>query len=186
MNVIDGILSTLKDHSKRLRKLEVVPYHSHAIETLITANTLTLTNGTSGNVVADLRTAHDNLYYTIAEVAGGAGVPGINMTVHFVSVQSFTRVKVIGTYAGSATHAVGIQVYNWVSGVFDTYNAFQTGASDVTPGKVVLDNTSFQMSSCVNYIGTGADLGKVEVRFYHTMSGNANHYLALDVVALVK
>jgi hypothetical protein len=183
MNVIEGILSSIKDLSKRVGRLETQE-HRHPHEALITAATITLDAGTSGNAVADLRTAHDALYYTITEAAA---TPGIRLTVHFTSVKNFTRVKIIGYYKGSSTHSVGIQLYNWATAHWDTYNAMQTAVGDIaTHDEIILDNLSFQVSSCTSYVGTGANLGKVDVRFNHTMSGSANHSLSLDVVALVK
>ena len=182
MNALDGILASIKDLAKRVGRLEVQE-HRHPLEDLITAATITLAAGTSGNTVADLRTAHDALYYTITEAAA---TPGIRLTVHFTSVRSFTRVKIIGYYSGSATHAIGIQLYNWVTAHWDTYHAMQTGCGNFTHDEIILEYYGFQISSATKHIGTGANLGKVDVRFNHTMNGSVNHSMALDLVALVK
>ena len=142
-----------------------------------------MTRGTSGNAVADLRTGNDGLYYTVTEAAT---TPGIRLTVHFVSVTKFTRVKIVGHYSGSTSHAVGIQLYDWVNTTWHTYNAFQSGVADFTANEVILDNASFQVTSSLVYIGTGANAGKVDVRFNHTMAGTPNHSMAIDVCALVR
>jgi hypothetical protein len=185
-DVISGIIGSLTDIKKRISRLELIAHHHPLYETLITAASVTLTNGTTGNHLDDLQVANDEMYYIVSEVAGGAGVPGINLTVHFTSVTYFKRVKIIGTYMGSSSHAIAVQLYNWVTAHWESYNSLQDSVADFTHDCVILDNPSFNVTSCKRHIGTGANLGKVDVRFYHTMDGSANHWVALDVVALVK
>lgn len=148
----------------------------------ITADSITLSNGTSTDALADLQTAHDGSFYHINEVAGA---PGIRLIVDFVSVTAFNWVEVIAIYDGSSSHAVGIQLYNWSTTAWDTFDALQTGQEDVTTADgYILCNHGFLLPADTNYIGTGGSAGQVRVRFNHTMNGNASHDMYIDVVAL--
>jgi hypothetical protein len=40
--------------------------------------------------------------------------------------------RILGEYTGSTSHAVAIQVYNWTTSAWDTFNAMQTGYLDTT------------------------------------------------------
>lgn len=148
-----------------------------------TAASVTLTAGTTvASVVADLQTAFDGNFYHIDEAAGA---PGIDLIVDFTSITAFNWVQVIAQYDGSSTHSVAIQLYNWITTTWNTFNACQTGQEDVTTaGGYILEDLSFFVPSDANYIGTGGSAGQVRVRFYHTMAGNASHDLYIDVVAL--
>lgn len=150
----------------------------------ITADSVTLTVGTSVSNVSDLQTAHDGNFYHLVEVAA---TPGIDLIVDFVSVDRFSWVSLIDVYSGSAIHALAIQLYNWDNTTWDTFGASQNGASDlVTPGGYILNNHDFLVPSDDDYIGTDANAGRTRVRYYHTMMGNASHDLDIDVVALYK
>lgn len=150
--------------------------------TKYTANSITLTNGTSGNAVSDLQTMSDGTFYDLTEAAS---TPGINLIVDFISVTAFETVRVLGGYNGSSTHSLAIQVYNWNSAAWNTFNAMQTGLWDIsTAGEYILGNYQFTVFDDANYIGTGGDAGKVRIRFYHTMAGNASHHLYIDEVSL--
>jgi hypothetical protein len=149
----------------------------------ITADNVTLNNGTTvAGVVGDLQTLGDGNFYHVDEAAGA---PGIDLEVEFVSVTAFNWVQIKAVYDGSTTHAVGIQLYNFNTTTWDTFNAAQTGQEDVSnAGEYILNSYDFFVPSDTNYIGTGGDAGDVRVRFHHTMAGNASHDLYIDVVAL--
>jgi hypothetical protein len=147
-----------------------------------TADNLTLNNGTSADGVADLQTLGDGNFYHITEAAGA---PGIDLEVEFVSVTAFDWVQIKAVYDGATNHAVGIQLYNFNTTTWDTFNAAQTSQEDVTnAGEYILNSYDFFVPDDANYIGTGADDGDVRVRFHHTMAGNVSHDLYIDVVAL--
>jgi len=161
-------------------------WHSVLLDwTKMTAASVTLAAGASANVVADLRTAFDGLFYAIAEAAA---TPGINLIVDFTGVTNFNWVQIIAGYAGSGTHSLGIQLYHWGTASWHTFNGIQTGTHDITTANGnILENYSFfvPVNTPSNpYIGTGGSAGQVRVRFYHTMAGNASHDLYIDVVAL--
>lgn len=147
-----------------------------------TANAVSITNGTITGAVATLQTFGDGSFLKVDEAAA---TPGMDLIVDFVSVTAFTWVNVVAAYDGQATHGVGIQLYNWVNGAWDTFDALQTGGFDVTTaGGYVLVNHDFLVVNDAAYIGTGGSAGQVRMRFYHTMAGNASHDLWVDVCAL--
>jgi hypothetical protein len=150
--------------------------------TKYTADSITLTAGTSADALSDLQNAFDGNFYNLSETAAA---PGMNLIVDFVSVTAFNWVMVKGCYNGSSTHAVAIQLYNWTQTRWDTYHALQNHTCDVsTSDGYIIKDQSFYVVDDSEYIGTGVDDGKVRVRFYHTMSGNASHDLYIDVTAL--
>ena len=138
--------------------------------------------GTLTGTVANLQTAHDGSFLAVQEATG---TPGIRQVVQFTSVTAFNWVNVIAQYDGTATHALAVQLYNWAQTRWDTFDALQSGQEDVTNADgYILCNHDFTVPDDAEYIGTGGDAGKVWVRFYHTMAGNASHDLYIDVCAL--
>ena len=136
------------------------------------------------SVVANLRTAFDGLFFHLDEVAGA---PGLDLIIDFVNVTALNWVEALDVYKGSATHAVAIQLYNWITTTWDTFNAAQSGQYNIaTVGGYIMDNHSFTVPASANYIGTGGNLGDVRVHYYHTMMGNASHDLYIDCVALYR
>ena len=153
--------------------------------TKYTAASVTITVGgaDASSIVANLQTMADGNFFHLDEVAA---TPAIDMYVEFTGVTAFEKVRALGIYAGSATHAVAVQVRNWsVANQWDTFNAMQTGKEDTTTANgYIMGNYEFRVYDDTNYIGTGGDAGKVRVRFYHTMAGSAAHDFYLDEVSL--
>lgn len=147
-----------------------------------TAASVTVTAGTSASVVAALQTMADGSFYTLTEAAA---TPGMDLIVDFTSISAFEKCRVLGGYNGIGSHAVAIQVYNWSTAAWDTFNAMQVGTWNITTaGGYILGNYEFRVYDDTNYIGTGGDAGKVRIRFYHTMAGNSSYSLYLDEVSL--
>jgi hypothetical protein len=151
--------------------------------TKITANNVTLNNGTTpAGVVGDLQAHADGSFYHIDEAAGA---PGIDLEVEFISVDAFNWVHIFCSYAGASNHAIGIQLYNFNTTTWDTFHSAQKQTRDITSaGEYILKDLSFIVPDDSNYIGTGGDDGDVRVRFHHTPAGNAAHDFDIDVVAL--
>lgn len=152
--------------------------------TKITAASVTITVGgtDASSVVANLQTAGDGNFFHLDEVAAA---PALNFYVEFTGVTAFNWVRILAYYAGSATHALALQLYNWGGTTWDTFNALQNGAGDVaTVGGYILDSGSFIVPVDTAYIGTAGNAGKVRVRFYHTMTGNSSHDIYVDTVEL--
>lgn len=136
------------------------------------ATSLTLTTGSSSDTLSDLTTMLDSATYTIEEVAGA---PGSDLTINFTSnVTSISHVVVNAYYDGSSTHAVRVQLYNYVSGAWVTIHTINDGRDFEQHYKVIQDDTVFISSSTAS------------VRFYHTEAGNAAHRLYVDYVGLAR
>lgn len=146
----------------------------------ITANSVTLSAGSSASTVSDLQTANDGNVFTIQEAGA---TPGIDLIVDFINVDAFNWVKLLAVYdeGAAAVHAMPIQLYNWSTASWDNFCAFQNGISN---SGTIFDDHSFFVPDDTNYIGTGGNDGKVRVKYYHPQPGNAAHYLYIDETAL--
>lgn len=144
-----------------------------------TANSVTLNNGTSSSVVADLQTANDGNVYAVQEATGS---PAIQLIVDFTSVGAFQWVDIRCQYEGSVIHNVDIELYNWTSTNWDKFNNVNSGFSN--SGTSFINFSFFVGETYTNYVGTGGSAGQVLVRFNHSVSGNVSHDLYIDVVAL--
>lgn len=121
-----------------------------------------------------MEVVQDGNIYHIDETAT---TPGIDIIVDFIDVTTFDYVQVVGNYNGGTTHSVSIQLYNWTTAAWHTWDSMDGNEATIT-------NHGFWIPCPNNYIGTGGDDGKVRVRLIHTMSGNSAHDLYVDVVAL--
>jgi len=176
---VTELVGTLDELNQRLERLERGERPRTRLKK-VTANGVTIVVGGTDatSVVANLRTAFDGLFFHVDEVAA---TPGINVLVDFAGVTRFTSVQCLSVYAGSSTHAVAIQLYNYTTTTWDTFNAAQDGQHDITTvGGYIMDNHSFFVPDCRDYISAGVTL----LRYYHTMAGTASHDLYIDCVAL--
>ena len=147
--------------------------------TKYTANSVTVAGFTAvGQVVADLQTANDGAVFTLTEVAGG----GNYIIVDFVSVTAFNWVKVLGSYSGSGTHGIYIELWDWTG--TPAWKQFDCMQDAFTDSGALYCNHDFFVPSDTNFVGTGDDAGKVRVRFNHSATTVNNHILYLDEVSL--
>lgn len=148
-----------------------------------TASSVTIAVGgtDASSIVSNLQTENDGAIFHLDEVAA---TPGTDMYVEFTSVTAFNWVKIRSNYAGGATHAMGILLYDWVATAWDHKNCAQNEVYNATAQQEVICDQSFFLPSDTTYIGTGGDAGKVRIRFVHPMAGNAAHDIYIDVVAL--
>ena len=124
--------------------------------------------------MVDLQHLFDGNVYHLNEVTG---VPGQDLIVDFVGVDKFNYVQILSNYNGSATHTVRIELYDWDGATWVRWNA-SVGIEQA------ISNHSFWVPCGANYVGTGADAGKVRVRFYHPATGDAAHDLYIEGVVL--
>lgn len=141
----------------------------------ITADSVTISAGTSSDGVTDLRSHNDGNIYTITE--GNGTTPGQTLIVDFVSVIEFSYVQILGTYEGSVTHAIEIEVYNWDTSNWDHLQSMQNSFSN---SGTIFNDESIIVPDCSDYISSG----QVRIRFNHPMVGNPGHSTYIDVVAL--
>ena len=181
------VLAEPKVYDKDIKELKLQSYIGPSVPftkcfdwVKIVANGLTLSVGTSADALSDLQTAQDGNFYRVTEVAG---TPGIILIVDFAAVTTFTMVRVLAIYDGSGTHSIALQLYNYTQTRWDTFDSLQTAQEDVsTADGYIVTNHSFFVLNPLDYISGGV----VQVRFYHTMGGNASHDLYIDSVALYK
>lgn len=148
-----------------------------------TAASVTITVGgtDASSVVANLQTENDGNIFHLDEATGA---PGIDFYVEFTSITAFNWVRVRGSYVGSATHAIGILIYDWVAAAWKHKRAISSTVYDTTAQQEVIENKDFFIADDASYIGTGGDAGKVRIRFVHPMGGNASHDIYMDCVVL--
>lgn len=160
-----------------------VHHRDDTLETIIPSS-ITLTAGTTASSLSDLQTFADGNFFLITEAAA---TPGLDFIVDFINIAHFYIVYLMTCYDGSSTHAVGVQLYNWVTTTWDTFDKMISSIYDITTaGGYIVGNHSFTVPDCYNYIGTGVNLGKVRLRLYHTMAGNASHHTVVDSALLLR
>jgi hypothetical protein len=137
------------------------------------------TTGDTSGLVGDLSTAFDGNYYHIDEVAAG-----FDVIVHFTGVTAFNWVQCICNYQGSVSHAVMVQAYNWNTTTWDSYKIVPAAVDEFGAGINTQGDSGFFVPDDINYVGTGGDVGKVDIRLLHSTAGNANHDFDVDCVAL--
>lgn len=148
-----------------------------AVEYYVTSATYTEGSGT-GNV--NLMNAIGDGCYTISEASGGTG---IDMVLQFDNVKQFNEIEIVAGYAGSASHAVSIQLRDTVSSKWDTWTSAENGAVvDTTNATRTLYNYSFFPDSSHRYMS--AIPGNVKLRIIHRGSGVSSHRMYVDVCKL--
>jgi len=137
------------------------------------------TTGDTSGLVGDIATAFDGNLLHIDEVAAG-----FDIIISFTSITAFNWVQCLCNYKGSVSHAVMVQVYNWVSGVYDSFRIVPAAIAEFGAGINTIGDSGFFVPDDSAYIGTGANDGKVNVRILHNSSGNSAHDFYIDCVAL--
>ena len=137
-------------------------------------SSLALITGTfvSGNV-ASVQQMLDGSTYNLTEVGG---TPGYELDFTFSNVQFVPSEAVLRIWyqePAIVTHDVTIDLYNWGTAAWD-----QVSAVLPTFNQKIL---SLPLPTFgVNYLNNG----NAKMRVYHNSSGNANHSLHVDYVAL--
>ena len=135
----------------------------------VRAESYTLTNGTqTGGTYTDTA-ALDTLYHTHTDTGGAMDLYyEFNVTPNGVPV----GVTMTGYLLG-ANDSLAVQAYNWVTTSWE-----QIGTRQGSNSATVVANTH---SLFVAHVGTGANLGKVRVRYY-AASGLTSATLAVDQI----
>lgn len=137
----------------------------------LSPTSVTLVAGTSANTVTDLQTWLDGNIYHIDEAAA---TPGQDLRVNFTNVARLLGIRVSAYYAGSSTHAVRIQLYNYDTTGWDTIHTIETGMDYEYIVAYIPDDTDYIDAS-----------NNAIFRFYHTENGNSSHDSYIDYAALV-
>jgi hypothetical protein len=137
----------------------------------LTPTALTHTVGTTTSVLSDM-TAFDANAYTVTEVAAA---PAIDFELTFTGVRRVRFIAARARYAGSATHATRVQLYNYLTAAYDSFDAFNLAQAYEYHFIPVQDDAPYINAS-----------KEARVRFYHTETGNASHQFFVDYVAIVE
>ncbi len=145
--------------------MEIIP-PAHMI-----ADSVELTAGSSSDSVSDLQTIYDGNNYHIDEIAG---TPGFDLIITFINVLRFSKIAYSAYYAGSATHWVEMQLYNYETGAWETYTTIEDSNG---MNYRFFDTTDFEQH---------VKKGEVKMRFCHVPSGTGAHDFYIDYAALIR
>jgi len=161
---------TIREFSIENRFADVGPISSGAAAIGIEAESYVLTTGTqSANTYADTATV-DNVLHQHTDDGGALELYyQYDVTGNGVA----TGVRVVGRINGANDDLDGIYAYNWTGASWDRLGDFegQNSSTDVTREYILLTRNT----------GTGANLGKVRIRFY-AASGLTNATLSVDQI----
>jgi hypothetical protein len=119
---------------------------------------------------------------SVLAVREGTGIATATnpMTVEFLftNVPRFDTVDMRLQYTGSAAHDICIFLWDYANSTFVCNGTF----SD----QVYQTPFSIKMHGASNYVGTGADAGKVILELRHLDTGNAGHRFDVDYIAVVE
>ena len=146
----------------------------HTVDYAPTSVTKT-TGGTVTGTVANAQVMFDGTEYEVAEVTG---VPGFDIRFGFTGIADIPSLVVARyQYDGSATHFVGLQLYNYATTAWDDIRTFSDSAAFHSSLTAYIPE-----DIKANYVDAS---GNAQVRFYHHTTGNASHDMHIDYVGLV-
>ena len=139
-----------------------------------TANSITLTNGVyiSGNVQS-IQTFGDQGtggYYNFTD--GSNTGPAWIVNVDFLNITSFNRVAMNIQYTQNSGHTIYVDLYNYGSSSWDSIGSYT--------GLLGYYQFALEALSSVPYVSGG----KVQLRLYHSNTGNVAHETRIDYIAL--
>lgn len=133
------------------------------------------------STITDMQTEYDGLIYHVNEAAH---TPGIEVIVDFTNITAFNWLRVKGSYVGAVTHALAIQLYDWVTLDWHTKCTMPHAVYNTTANEEVIGNHECWIVDDTPYIGTGDNAGQIRIRLIHPMAGDNSHDLYIDHVAL--
>ena len=143
-----------------------------ANDIFITPSSITenLGGGSVGSVT-DVQTLNDGNVYNMAEEGGGFDVDFV-----FENISSFTGLVTRVQYVGSATHAVEIDIWDYVATSRDQY-------IEVPHNAALYQYRTIRFPELSQYVNSS---NQVTVSIVHTTTpGNVTHDLYVDYVALI-
>lgn len=127
--------------------------------------------GTSVGSVTDVQTLNDGNVYNMPEVN-----PGFDIDFVFENVSSFTGLVTRVQYVGSTSHAVEIDIYDYVATSRDQY-------IEVPHNAVHYQYRTIRFPELSQYINSS---NQATVSIVHTTTpGNSTHDLYVDYIALI-
>jgi hypothetical protein len=98
--------------------------------------------------------------------------PGYDVRIGFTGVTQFNKISANINYAGSSSHTVEIDLYNWNTSSWETFQTFSGLGTFTTFQPGVIDSVPF------------INAGVVSARVYHLSGGFPSHYTQIDYFAL--
>lgn len=142
--------------------------HTHIAEN-IAPTAMVVEYGTlDSGTVAALAVA-DEAVVAISEVVG---TPALQVVLTYTGVTTFSEVRAYLRYAGSSTHYLALEVYDYVGADWEQYGTVATSAESAWYFWPIAD-PSHHVSA-----------GQAQVRIRHIQSGVTSHDLYLDLVGL--
>jgi len=125
--------------------------------------------GTVTGAVTDIQTPNDGLTLRVNEAAGG-----LTVDFNFQNVTSFNLLSMHLRYAGGANHVWQIQLFNYVTQLFQSIGDTTGTQSDLTWFNIPISAEEQFISN-----------GNVIVRFNHVSPFVSTHYLLVDYISLI-
>ena len=108
-------------------------------------------------------------YYALYDTAT---TPGFIVNVGFTSVTQFNKISLDINYAGSSSHTIDVDLYNWNTSSWETVQTYSGLGTFTTFQPGVIDSVPF------------INAGIVSARLYHLSAGFPSHYTQIDYFAL--
>lgn len=145
--------------------------HSGFERTFTVPDSITVNDGgTPVGSVSDVQTFNDGNAYNLPETTG---IPGFDVEFVFSGITSVKGIAANFYYAGLASHAVTLDIYN--------YDDAQWDKLIIVPDAADYSYRYIEFPSDSKYINSGA----AKLRFYHSTSGNSSHDLYVDFIAIL-
>lgn len=131
----------------------------------------------AGDTLADtidsISTARDSKYLAAQEKTGAASATNpLTIQFLFTGITQFNTINTRSFYAGSISHNVSIQLWNYTSSAWDNYATF-SGESDYVSRTIEVFNHAPYVSG-----------GNAKLQFIHLTAGVGTHNIRFDYVAL--
>jgi len=164
-NYWDG--DSLEFNESKLATIYYNATQSQAVSGTIDGGTLSDTHHPDGN--------YDGVTFNFSEQAMA---PALDLRMNFTNIESFNSgVMRYKTSSLSGDFPV-IQLWDYDSSTWEDYPAVAESENFATIEQPVFDDT--------DHIGTGANLGVVQMRLYKSSNGNTNNHYYIDWVAISK
>jgi hypothetical protein len=164
-----NLTNTERRYLDELSSGENTTLHSHALSYKTADSVIeTVTDGTSGGV-AGTQTLFDGTVYKIEE---DNTTPAIDVELVFSGVTIIRAILVYIYYIGAVTHAIRVNLRNFVDVRWDTFHTLMTGLDYEQHFKTVPDDTKYICD------------GNAKVQLYHAEGGITSHELHVGYMAL--
>jgi CRISPR/Cas system CMR subunit Cmr4 (Cas7 group RAMP superfamily)/cytoskeletal protein CcmA (bactofilin family) len=132
-------------------------------------NIETVVGTLDGGNLTSVQSINDYDFYNVSETGAN---PGFVIVVNFTGVEIFNQIYLEEYYDGKSGHTINVQLYNFNSSSYDSFGSIAD--------QVDFRFLSLEVLNSQDYISNS----NVSLRIYHDDSGNPNHDIIIDYVAL--